>query len=265
MKVAAQRSAPSIWMRPERATVGRPAQRSRAEITAAAVALADREGLGAVSMRRVAAELRTGAASLYRYVRTREDLLDLMTDAAGGQGPLPEPTGDWLADLVAVGERARAALRRHPWLAGLAITRPVLGPNGLAVLEHVLAVLAPHPADVATKLEAFAVLNGFTALSVQYELAGGSALHQRNTAYLRHAAASGEHPRLARLLSQAPADGGPADGHDPADGGPADGGPADGYDPADGGPADGYDPADSYGAILARILTGMLPPAPESA
>jgi AcrR family transcriptional regulator len=59
-------SAPSIWMRPERAGVGRPAQRSRAEITAAAVAIADREGLDAVSMRRVAAELGTGAASLDR-------------------------------------------------------------------------------------------------------------------------------------------------------------------------------------------------------
>jgi AcrR family transcriptional regulator len=60
-----------IWMRPEHEATGRPAQRSRAEITAAAVTIADREGLDAVSMRRVATELGTGAASLYRYVDNR--------------------------------------------------------------------------------------------------------------------------------------------------------------------------------------------------
>jgi AcrR family transcriptional regulator len=236
--MAAKRPAPSIWLRPERAEVGRPAQRSRAEITAVAVGIADSEGLDAVSMRRVAAGLGTGAASLYRYVETREELLDLMTDSVGGEYALPGPSGDWLADLLAISEQSRAVMARHPWLAGLMITRPVLGPNGVRMLEQALAVLAPHPADIATKLEAFAVLNGITALFVQYELAGGSALQQRNAAYLQHAATSGEHPRLARLLSEAPATGAAAGGDDPAD---------------------------RYRPILARILTGLLGPAPGSA
>jgi AcrR family transcriptional regulator len=235
--LAAEGPGPSIWMRPERAAVGRPAQRSRAEITAAAIDVADREGLDAVSMRRVAAELGTGAASLYRYVETREELLDLMSDAAGGESPLPAPTGDWLADLVAVAGRSREILHRHPWLAGLVITHPVLGPNGIAMLEHVLTVLAPHPADIGTKMEAFAVLNGMIALSVQHELAGGSALQQRNAAYLHHAATSGEHPRLAQLLAQAAASGPPED----------------------------YDLAGRFKVVLGRILTGMLGPAPGSA
>lgn len=225
--MTSHRPAPSIWLRPERAPVGRPAQRSRAEITAAAMAVADREGLEAVSMRRVAAELGTGAASLYRYVETREELLDLMADAAGGEYSLPEPGGDWLAGLVAIGEQSRAIMRRHPWLPTLVITRPVLGPNGVALLEHVLAVLEPHPAGIATKLEAFAMLNGITALFVQHELAGGSATRQRNAAYLDHAAASGDHPRLAEMLSRAP-------------------------------PPAPADPADRYREILARILTGLL-------
>src|ERR1700735_4486633 len=122
---AAERSAASIWLRPERSAVGRPAQWSRAEITQVALRVADAEGLDAVSMRRVAAELGTGAASLYRYVETRDDLLDRMTDAVGSEYERPEPDGDWLAGLVAVGEQSRAILRRHPWLTGLAITRPV--------------------------------------------------------------------------------------------------------------------------------------------
>lgn len=237
--MATGRPAPSIWMRPERAAVGRPAQHSRAEITAAALAIADRKGLDAVSMRRVAAELGTGAASLYRYVETRDELLDLMADAVGGDYEPAPPSGDWLADMVAFGEQSRAILRRHPWLPGLNLARPVLGPNGIALLEHVLTVLAGHPADIRTKVEAFAMLNGITAAFVLHELSGGSAMQQHNAAYLQQALASGEHPRLAGLLSAGPAPSGPA-GPEPAG------------------------PADRYPDILARILTGLLGPAPAA-
>jgi len=227
-----RRSGDLIWLRPEHAAVGRPAQRNRAEVTAAAVAIADQDGLEAVSMRRVAAELGTGAASLYRYVDTRDELLDLMTDAVAAEYSLSAPSGDWLADLVSVGEQARAILRRHPWLPPLVITRPVLGPNGLTVLEHVLDVLAPLPADTANKLEAFAMLNAITAVFVQNELAGGSAAQQRSAAYLQHAVTSGEHPRLARLLARAPAT------------------------------TDA--PGDRYPDILARVLTGLLGSQPRT-
>lgn len=220
-----------IWLRPEHAAVGRPAQRSRAGVTAAAVAIADRDGLEAVSMRRVAAELGTGAASLYRYVETRDELLDLMTDAVAAEYSLSAPSGAWLADLVGVGEQARAILRRHWWLAPLVITRPVLGPNGLTVLEHVLDVLAAHPADIAAKLEAFAMLNAITAVFVQNELAGGSSAQRRNAAYLQYAVTSGEYPRLARLLAPAETT---------------------------------ADPEDRYADILTRVLTGLLGPPPRT-
>jgi AcrR family transcriptional regulator len=213
-------------MRTERAATGRPAQRSRAGITAVALGIADREGLDAVSMRRLAAELGTGAASLYRYVRTREELLDLMTDAVGAQYELSAPSGDWLADLIAFGEQTRAVLRRHRWLAGLALTRPVIGPNGLTLIEHVLELLRSHPAGVAAKLEAFAMLNGITAAFALHEQSDPD-LQERNTAYLQHALAAGEHPRLAELIAQA-------------------------------GPTAGAQPADRYPDLMARILTGIL-------
>ena len=226
----AEREAVNIWLRPERAAVGRPAQRSRAEISAIAIGIADREGLDAVSMRRVAAELGTGAASLYRYVETRDELLDLMADATGGEYQLGEPSGDWLADLLTVGEQSRAILRRHPWLPGLIVTRPPsMGPNGVALLEHVLLALAPNPASIDAKMEAFAMLNGITAAFVLNELGGGSAAQRRIVAYLRHVIDSGERPRLARLLSQPPA----ADTTVP-------------------------DPAARYADIMSRVLTGLL-------
>jgi AcrR family transcriptional regulator len=182
---------------------GRPALRSRAGITAAAIGVADREGLDAVSMRRVAAELGTGAASLYRYVETRDELLDLMCDATAAEYTWAEPAGDWLAGLLAVGEQQRGIMRRHPWLPGLILTRPVLGPHGLALLEHVLEVLAPHPASVGAKLEAFAMLTSITATFAQEELSGDSARQERNAAFLQHALASGQHPQLARRLAEA--------------------------------------------------------------
>jgi AcrR family transcriptional regulator len=226
--MGAGRSGESIWVRREHAAVGRPAQRSRAEITAAAVAIADADGLDAVSMRRVAAELGTGAASLYRYVSTREDLIDLMIDSTAAEYSLAAPAADWLTDLVDVGQQARTIMRRHPWLAGLVITRPVLGPNGLVVLEHVLEVLASHPADTPAKLEAFAMLTSVSAVFVLNEMSGGRSAQQRNAAYLQQVLTDGQHRRLTELLTPAPA----------------------------AAPA----PADRYGDILGRILTGILAP-----
>ena len=224
-----------IWMRPERAAVGRPATHSREEISAAAIAIADRCGLEAVSMRRVAADLGTGAASLYRYLQTREDLLDLMIDATGAEYSWAATTGDWLADVLAIGEQARAIMHRHPWLPPLLITRPVLGPNGLVLLEHVLEALAPHPASTPAKLDAFALLNAATALFVQNELADGPAWQARNAAYLHHALATGRHPRLAELLTPA----------SPARASP---------------PEAATSPAGRYRDLLARILGGLLAP-----
>jgi AcrR family transcriptional regulator len=280
--MTAERPGAAIWMRPERSAVGRPAQHSRAEITAVALALADREGLDAVSMRRVAAELGTGAASLYRYLEHRDDLLDLMTDATGAEYAFAPPTGDWLADLVALGEQGRAIMRRHPWLPGLVLTRPVLGPAGLALMQYVLELLAGHRASLEAKLEAFAMFSSITAMFVQHELAGGSAVQEKHLAYLGHALGAGQFPRLAQLLAAAPPDSGPAGpapagpapaGPAPADRGPAGHGPAGpapaGHGPADRGPAapapapappQPSDPADRYADIMARILTGLLGP-----
>ena len=201
-----------IWMRPESRPVGRPAERSRAEITTAAILLADQEGLEPVSMRRVAAALGTGAASLYRYVSTRDDLLDLMVDAVAAEYALPPPTGDWLADLVDVGRQACAIMRGHPWLPAIATTRPAIGPNALNLVEHILDVLAGHPADGHTKLEAIAMLNAVAAAYMQNELAqrgDGQTLHQAQLAqarYLQHVAGQGRHPRLADALAAAAAE-----------------------------------------------------------
>ncbi|WP_026924020.1 TetR/AcrR family transcriptional regulator [Glycomyces arizonensis] len=188
-----------IWLRAERAATGRPAERSRAEITAAAIAVADRGGLEAVSMRNVADELGTGAASLYRYVNGRDDLLDLMVDATAAEPRLEPPTGDQVADLTAFAEELRATMVRHPWLPELVLTRPSLGPNAVAALDHVLDVLADHPGDGRAKLEIFALLNAVVATFALNERAAADRPEQA-VAYLRHVAATGRRPRITALL-----------------------------------------------------------------
>ena len=220
----------SIWMRPERSAAGRPAQWSRTEITEVALRIADSDGLDAVSMRRVAAELSTGAASLYRYVETRMDLLDLMLDATGAEYQLAAPTGDWLADLIAFGEQTRAIFRRHQWLARLIMTHPVIGPNGIGLIEHFLTLLQGHPAGIGTKMEAFGMMNGITAALALHEQADPR-LQARNLAYLGHALASGAHPRLAALLP-----------------------PQVQLPPSE-------ELADRYSNLIGRVLTGLLGPA----
>src|SRR5262245_25957268 len=114
-----------IWARPDRAGRGPRPAHSRAAIAAAAVRIADAEGLDAVSMRRLAAELGAGATSLYRYVARKDDLLDLMVDAVVGEGPPPAaPSGDWRADLREIAYSTRALILRHPWAAMLLAGRP---------------------------------------------------------------------------------------------------------------------------------------------
>src|SRR2546429_919999 len=89
-----------VWTRPVRPLRGPQPAHSRADLVAAAVRVADAEGIAAVSMRRVAAEIGAGTMSLYRYVSRKDDLLDLMVDAALGEMDLPDaPSGDWRADL----------------------------------------------------------------------------------------------------------------------------------------------------------------------
>ncbi|QXJ19764.1 TetR/AcrR family transcriptional regulator [Actinomadura graeca] len=160
----------SIWSVPERQGRGpRPAY-SRAQITEAAVRIADADGLEAASMRRIAAELGTGAMSLYRYVPSRDDLIELMYDHVVAVPGLPErPTGDWRADLALVARASRATLLAHPWVAGLNRSRLTYGPNQLRLLEFALGALdVGIPVDEMLTL--VGMLNGYVELDVRREL-----------------------------------------------------------------------------------------------
>ena len=135
--------APPPWQRaPDRPSRRRRELISRDAIVTAAVQLLDREGLAALSMRRLAEELGTGAASLYWHVGSKDGLLDLVFDHVIGEGKVPDPDPErWQEQIKEVARAQRAASLRHPWLVRASIGRIPMGPNALHYSERILAIL----------------------------------------------------------------------------------------------------------------------------
>ncbi|MEV7284460.1 TetR/AcrR family transcriptional regulator [Streptomyces sp. NPDC093252] len=134
-----------LWDVGRRPTRGPKPGLSLDRIVEAAVGVADADGLEALSMRRVAAELGTGAMSLYRYVPGKAELLDLMLDRVQRPSENPADLGDggWRSALEAMGRATLALYRRHPWLLHVNQSRPILGPSALDGMEKVLSRIRP--------------------------------------------------------------------------------------------------------------------------
>ncbi|MEU4194912.1 TetR/AcrR family transcriptional regulator [Kribbella sp. NPDC026611] len=112
------------------------------DIVQAAIAIADEEGdLAAVSMARVAERLGNSTMALYRHVKSKDELLVLMSDAAV-QRPQPLPAdADWRTGLTLWARNVMAEIRRHPWYAKVPISGPPAGPNNLAWFDSALGAL----------------------------------------------------------------------------------------------------------------------------
>lgn len=133
------------------------------QIVEAAVRVADTEGLEAVSMRRVAAELGTGTMSLYRYVPGKGELLDLMLDRVQKPSENPADLGDggWRSALEALGRATLALYRRHPWLLQVNQSRPILGPSALDGMEKVLSRIRPMGLTDPELVSAIIAIDGY--------------------------------------------------------------------------------------------------------
>ncbi|MFE7170115.1 TetR/AcrR family transcriptional regulator [Streptomyces sp. NPDC057616] len=144
---AAERAArTSVWLEGKVRRSGRGGQPSgldRERITEVTVRLLDAEGLAKFSMRRLAGELNVTAMSVYWYVDTKDDLLELALDAAFGELTLPDPEADedWRDQLRALTREYRSLLVRHPWLSPLAGTFLNIGPNSLAFSQSVQQII----------------------------------------------------------------------------------------------------------------------------
>lgn len=148
-----------IWTQPP------PPARHRAlgrdEIVAAAIAVADTDGPDAVTMKAVAGRLGTYTAmALYRYVQSKDGLVDLMLDVAIGTVGVPDRPGpDWRADLRAVATGTREMIKRHPWYASLVHTRPPVGPNAMRRTEFMLTVLVGRGSAVPAAMTFAALID----------------------------------------------------------------------------------------------------------
>ncbi|MFF3740507.1 TetR/AcrR family transcriptional regulator [Streptomyces sp. NPDC002566] len=137
----------SVWLEGKahrRRGGGQPSGLDRDRIIEATVRLLDAEGLDKFSMRRLASELNVTAMSVYWYVDTKDDLLELALDAAFGEMELPDPDAageDWRGQLRTLATRYRTLLVRHPWLSPLAGRYLNIGPNSLAFSRTVQQVV----------------------------------------------------------------------------------------------------------------------------
>jgi AcrR family transcriptional regulator len=144
------------WQAKGRRPPGYPGRRtgglSRADIVDIAVAIADAEGTEAVSMRRIARDLRVGAMSLYWHVESKEELHQLMLETVHAEIEAPAPSGDWRRDLAAYASNTRAALLRHPWAIEFVNAGPPSGPNDAGNAERLIGTLDGLGLDAKTTM-----------------------------------------------------------------------------------------------------------------
>lgn len=103
--------------------------------------LADKQGLDALSMRRLATTLKVEAMSLYSHVANKDDVLDGMVDLVIGEITLPKPGGDWKAAMRARATSAHTVMLSHPWAPMLVVSRINVGPNMLHYIDATLGTL----------------------------------------------------------------------------------------------------------------------------
>jgi AcrR family transcriptional regulator len=204
-----------IWMRPERPARGPAPAHNRAQITSVAIKIADVEGLEALSMRRVAKDLGAGTMSLYRYVPSKDDLIELMIDAVVGEF-IPEQgelTGEWRADLRLLAHYSRRALRRHPWMAARPVMGQTFGPNACRLAEVALAAVDGLGLNIDQMMSVTGMVTSYVSGFVPNELAAAEAsrrtgltneqLMMVNGPYIRSIIETGRFPLVERVIMDA--------------------------------------------------------------
>jgi AcrR family transcriptional regulator len=140
---------------------GQRAPLSRDRVLRAAVALADREGISSLSMRKLGEALGVEAMSLYNHVASKSDLLDGMIDIVFSEIDLPSGDGDWRAAMRRRALSAREVLRRHRWAIGLMESRTSPGPATLQHHDAVLGCLRRGGFSIELTAHAYSLLDSY--------------------------------------------------------------------------------------------------------
>jgi len=207
----------TVWARDEDQSSG-PQPLSRAAIVAAAIEIADADGLEAVSIRRLATKLGARPMSLYSHIGRKGDLIDLMVDEvmAGAVIPGGPPTDDWREALRQIAQRTRESTRAHPWMIAAAFHRPFIGPNALRHIDQSLAAVSELPLSPERKRAVLLAVDTYTLGFVRWEVMspkangaapcatrpeGGPSAAEID-AYIATQAASGDYPHLAAFVDE---------------------------------------------------------------
>jgi DNA-binding transcriptional regulator YhcF (GntR family) len=189
---------------------------SRARVLASAIAMADDEGLSALSIRGLAARLHVPVMSLYRHVRSKDELIALMADAALGEQTLDEPPPrGWRAQLELAARAEWQIFRRHPWLSRVVhISRPSAMPNALSYVNWVMRALDDTPLDGVGRLRLHVQLHAFVqgmAVNLEAEAQaiadsgiGEEEYMQSQAAKYDAVAAAGRYPFFAKMMRELP-------------------------------------------------------------
>lgn len=177
-------------------------------IAAAAVAIADAQGVEEVSMRKIAAVLGSGTMSLYHYVRTKEDLLAAMDDVVMGEILVPprELKGGWRKAIRAIAIQTRDAHRRHPWALTLQTGAGRPGINSLRHVEQSLAALADTGLDFEARMALILTVdnfvNGHSLRSLGLEEEAPQAPMDEIAAFMGAAVSPEEFPELTAAMGE---------------------------------------------------------------
>jgi AcrR family transcriptional regulator len=177
------------------------------QIAEAAMCIADTEGIDALSMRRLAAELGAGTMTLYHYVRGKDELLALVTDRVMRELIVPDdefPEG-WREAMTTIAHRTRQAMLRHPWVFDVA-EEPAAGPNGARHFDQSLQAVAALPLSLADRVEILSMVDAYVF---------GYCLEARNDSrfdfpevsramvdYMVELTKTGDYPQLSALIAE---------------------------------------------------------------
>jgi len=140
-------------------------------VLAAALGLADEGGLGAVTFRRIAERLSVTPMTLYRYVKSKEDILDGLAEKLYAELELGDPASDWWEVLADLARSTRSVLIARPWAAPL-FARPLAGPHGHALNEALLTTLDRAGFSTAEASELHDQLSNIVFALIEAELGG---------------------------------------------------------------------------------------------
>ena len=173
------RSLPLLWRDRKRPTRGPKPGLSVERVVAAAVELADAEGLAALSMRRVADRLGVGTMSIYTYVPAKAELLDVMLDTVLAEVARPDGAGGWRAGLELKAREDWALYHRHPWILQVSPARALLGPNETELFEAALSAVASTGLSGTEMVLVVSLVSEYTRGAAQSAV--GAALAEQRT------------------------------------------------------------------------------------